>query len=170
MICGVAYTGGPFPLGYNGLGDVFVFLFFGLIAVMTTYYINALEWSMLSFWAAIPAGALSTNILVVNNLRDVETDRDAGKRTLGVLFGENALRLEYTFMVLLALAIPPHFHVQEGFSIWIYLPFVSVPLAIPLLKAVWFEKEKAKLNPVLEATARFMAVYCVLFSIAIVMG
>src|SRR5699024_4678232 len=85
LICGILYTGGPYPLGYNGLGDLFVFLFFGIVAVMTTYYVNALEWSQDSFWASLAIGALSTNILVVNNLRDVEQDGPAGKNTLGVL-------------------------------------------------------------------------------------
>ncbi|HCI71960.1 MAG TPA: 1,4-dihydroxy-2-naphthoate octaprenyltransferase, partial [Balneola sp.] len=81
LLFGVLYTGGPFPLGYNGLGDVFVFIFFGIVAVMTTYYVNALEWSIDSFWASLAVGALCTNILVVNNLRDVDQDKKAGKKT-----------------------------------------------------------------------------------------
>jgi len=94
LLFGILYTGGPYPLGYNGLGDLFVFIFFGFVAVMGTYYVNALQWSMLSFWASIPVGALCVNILVVNNLRDVDQDRVANKRTLGVLFGERALKLD----------------------------------------------------------------------------
>ncbi|MDZ7694435.1 MAG: 1,4-dihydroxy-2-naphthoate octaprenyltransferase [Balneolaceae bacterium] len=108
LICGILYTGGPFPLGYNGLGDLFVFIFFGLVAVMGTYYVNALEWSVASFWSSLAIGALSTNILVVNNLRDIEQDRPAGKNTIGVLFGEKALKIEYLLMLLIAFAIPPH--------------------------------------------------------------
>jgi 1,4-dihydroxy-2-naphthoate octaprenyltransferase len=168
LVCGVLYTGGPFPLGYNGLGDLFVFLFFGIVAVMGTYYVNALEWSTASFWAALPVGALATNILVVNNLRDVEQDRQAGKNTLGVLFGEDALRWEYLLMLVLALAVPPHFYVQLNYSAIIFLPFISLPFAGMLLQKIWLEKDKRKLNKALEQTAQFMTLFGVLFSAGII--
>lgn len=164
LICGVLYTGGPLPLGYNGLGDLFVFIFFGIVAVMGTYYVNALEWSEASFWASLAIGALSTNILVVNNLRDIEQDKPAGKNTLGVLFGENLLRWEYLFMLLLALAIPPHFFFQLGYNILIFLPYLSLPLAVSLLYQIWTEKDKRKFNMTLEQTSRFMAIFGILFS------
>lgn len=163
LIFGILYTGGPFPLGYNGLGDVFVFIFFGIVAVMTTYYVNALEWSEATFWASLAVGALCTNILVINNLRDVEQDAKVGKRTLGVLFGETALKFEYTLMLALAFAIPPHFHVQLDYAIWIYLPFLSLPLALFHLRKVWTETHKPNLNKVLEQTAQLMAIYGILF-------
>ncbi|MFA5667880.1 MAG: 1,4-dihydroxy-2-naphthoate polyprenyltransferase [Balneolaceae bacterium] len=169
LIFGILYTGGPYPLGYNGLGDVFVFIFFGIVAVMTTYYINTLEWSESSFWAALAVGALSTNILVVNNLRDIEQDKKAGKKTLGVLFGENLLKWEYTLMILLAFAIPPHFHFQLGYNLWVYLPFLVLPLAFSLVRTIWIEKEKVKLNSVLEKTAQFMILFCVLFSVGLIL-
>lgn len=167
LICGVLYTGGPFPLGYNGLGDLFVFIFFGIVAVMGTYYVNALEWSMASFWASLSVGALSTNILVVNNLRDIEQDDKAGKNTLGVLFGENALRWEYLLMLLLALAIPPHFYFQLSYSGIIFLPFLSLPFAVTLLQKIWFEQDKHKLNKALEQTAQYMTLFGILFSAGI---
>lgn len=170
LIFGILYTGGPFPLGYNGLGDVFVFLFFGIIAVMTTYYVNALEWSEATFWASLAVGALCTNILVINNLRDVEQDTKVGKRTLGVLFGDAALKWEYTLMLILAFAIPPHFHVQLGYDLWIYLPFLSLPLAISLGRKVWTETHKPKLNKVLEQTAQLMAIYGILFSMGVILS
>jgi 1,4-dihydroxy-2-naphthoate octaprenyltransferase len=170
LLFGILYTGGPFPLGYNGLGDVFVFIFFGTIAVMTTYYVNALEWSEASFWASLAVGALCVNILVVNNLRDVEQDKKSGKKTLGVLFGERALKLEYTLMVLLAYAIPPHFLVQLEYNLWILLPFAAGPLAGYYVYRVWMEENKVQLNPMLERTAQFMVIYGILFSIGIILN
>jgi len=167
LICGVLYTGGPFPLGYNGLGDLFVFIFFGIVAVMGTYYVNALTWSAASFWASIAVGALSTNILVVNNLRDIEQDGPAGKNTLGVLFGENILRWEYMVMLLLALAIPPHFYFRLQYSWAIFVPYLSLPIAGYLLQKIWREENKAKLNDALKQTAIFMTIFGILFSVGI---
>jgi len=168
LICGVLYTGGPFPLGYNGLGDLFVFLFFGLVAVMGTYYVNALQWHPDAFWASLAAGALSTNILVVNNLRDVEQDGPAGKNTLGVIFGEQVLRWEYLLMLLLALAIPPHFFFRLDYDAFIFLPFLGVPMAWKLLHKIWVTEDKRQLNKVLKQTAQFMTLFALLFSAGII--
>jgi 1,4-dihydroxy-2-naphthoate octaprenyltransferase len=167
LVCGILYTGGPFPLGYNALGDLFVFLFFGIVAVMGTYYVNALSWSLSSFWASLSVGALATNILVVNNLRDIEQDGPAGKNTLGVLFGEHILRWEYLFMILLALAIPPHFYFQLGYNAFIFIPYLSLPAAVLLLYKVWSVENKRTLNKTLEHTAQFMTFYGVTFSAGI---
>lgn len=170
LIFGVLYTGGPFPLAYNGLGDIFVFLFFGLVAVMGTYYVNALEWSQQSFWASLVVGALSTNILVVNNLRDVEQDGPAGKNTLGVLLGEDALRWEYSLMLTISIVLPFYFFLVLDYSAVILLPVFSLPLAGYLLKIIWTETNKARLNKTLERTAQFMTLYGILFSLGIVLG
>lgn len=170
LLFGVLYTGGPFPLGYNGLGDLFVFIFFGLVAVMTTYYVNALEWSEASFWASLAVGALCTNILVVNNLRDVEQDKVSGKKTLGVLFGERALKFEYVLMIALAFAIPPHFFVQLNYNAWILLPFVTLPLASYYIFIIWTESDKTRFNSLLERTAQYMVLFGVLFSIGILLN
>lgn len=167
LLFGVLYTGGPFPLGYNGLGDIFVFIFFGIVAVMTTYYVNTLEWSEDTFWASIAVGALCTNILVVNNLRDVEQDSKVGKRTLGVIFGENALKIEYTFMLLLAFAIPPHFYVQLNYEYWVLLPLITLPIAVRHTITIWKEEDKKNLNAQLEKTAKFMAIFGILFAFGI---
>lgn len=169
LVCGILYTGGPFPIGYNGLGDLFVFLFFGIVAVMGTYYINALQWSTASFWASLSIGALSTNILVINNLRDVEQDGPAGKNTLGVLFGEDILRWEYLLMLLIALAIPPHFYFQLGYHWLIFIPYLSLPFAFLLLQKVWFETNKQRLNKALEQTAQYMVLFGILFSAGILL-
>lgn len=170
LLFGILYTGGPYPLGYNGLGDIFVFIFFGIVAVMGAYYVNALEWSVASFWGSLAIGALCTNILVINNLRDVEQDAKVGKRTLGVLFGDTTLKWEYTIMLVLAFSIPPHFYFQLNYPVWVWLPFLSLPLAIIHATKVWKETHKPNLNKVLEQTAQFMAIFALLFSIGIIIS
>lgn len=164
LLFGILYTGGPYPLGYNGLGDLFVFIFFGIVAVTGTYYVNALQWSVTSFWVSLPVGALCVNILVVNNLRDIHQDRIAGKKTLGVLFGEQALKTEYLLMILIAFVIPILLYHFFSFSIWIMLPFLSLPLARILVRQVWYYEDKRDLNNTLERTAQFMVLYGLLFA------
>ena len=165
LLFGILYTGGPFPLGYNGLGDLFVFIFFGIIAVMGTYYVNALEWSSISFWISLPVGALCVNILVVNNLRDVVQDKLSGKRTLGVLFGEMALKIEYLTMLAIAFIIPVFLYHFHNFSLWIMLSYLCLPIARKLNSQVWYHEDKRTLNQTLERTAQFMVLYGILFSI-----
>lgn len=164
LLFGVLYTGGPYPLGYNGLGDLFVFIFFGFVAVMGTYYVNALEWSILSFWASVPVGALCVNILVVNNLRDIDQDRIAKKRTLGVLFGEKALLVEYVAMLSLSYLVPVALYLFYSASIWIFLPLLSLPEAYLLNQLVWNNRDKRTLNNTLGQTARLMLIFGILFS------
>ena len=167
LLFGILYTGGPYPLGYNGLGDLFVFIFFGVIAVMGTYYVNALSWSSLSFWASIPVGALCVNILVVNNLRDMDQDRISGKRTLGVLLGEPALKAEYTLLVIAAYAVPVYLFFNTDFRSLILLPLFLIPLSLILLHTIWKHEDKRVLNKTLERTAGFMILYGLLFSAGI---
>ncbi|MCC5943157.1 MAG: 1,4-dihydroxy-2-naphthoate polyprenyltransferase [Balneolaceae bacterium] len=169
LLFGILYTGGPYPLGYNGLGDIFVFIFFGVVAVMGTYYVNAFSWSTVSFWASVPIGALCVNILVVNNLRDIEQDRISGKRTLGVLFGETALKIEYTLLVTAAYFVPIYLFTTEQFSLIILLPLLLIPLSIILLKTIWKHEDKRTLNKSLERTAGFMILYGILFSTGILL-
>lgn len=169
LLFGVLYTGGPFPLGYNGMGDLFVFIFFGMVAVMGTYYVNALQWSELSLWASIPVGALCVNILVVNNLRDLEQDRLAGKKTVGVLFGEHLLKIEYSVMILAAFSTPLIFYYIFDFSIWMLLPYLSLPLVRILLRQVWNHTDKKTLNGTLERTAQLMVIFGILFTAAIIL-
>lgn len=164
LLFGVLYTGGPYPLGYNGLGDIFVFIFFGFVAVMGTYYVNALEWSAVSAWASVPVGALCVNILVVNNLRDVDQDRIANKRTLGVLFGEQALRYEYVSMLMLSYLSLVAIFFLYPISPWIFLPLLALPEAFRLNKLIWNNKDKRTLNDTLGHTARLMFFFGVLFS------
>lgn len=170
IAAGFLYTGGPFPLAYNGLGDLFVFLFFGIVAVMGTYYVNAQAWSFQALWAAVAIGALSTMILVVNNYRDVHTDRKANKRTLAVLLGERFSKWQYLALMLLSFAIPPHFFVREGFSAIILLPLILAPWAFLLIRRFWTETEKAKFNALLVQTAQFMTIFGLLFCAGIVLA
>lgn len=163
ILFGILYTGGPYPLGYNGLGDVFVFIYFGIVATMATVFVHTASWEPMAFWASLIPGALSTNILVVNNLRDVDQDRISGKKTIGVLLGEKALKWEYTLLLILAYAIPPHFYVHFDATVWIFLPYLCSPLAYLLLRTVWHHKEKKVLNRTLERTAAFMFVFGILF-------
>ena len=164
LLFGILYTGGPYPLGYNGLGDIFVFIFFGIVAVTTTYYVNALEWSMDSLIASFPIGALCVNILVVNNLRDVEQDKVTGKRTLGVLFGESWLKAEYIFMVVIGYITPTFMYFGYGFSAAIFLPLLSLPFAVLLVRQILFNRDKRLLNKTLERTSQLMILYGVLFA------
>ncbi len=170
IACGVLYTGGPFPLAYNGLGDVFVFIFFGLVAVMGTYYVNALQWSAEAFWAAVAVGALSTMILTANNYRDVHTDLKASKRTLAVLLGERFTRWQYLLLTLLAFTIPPHFYFRESYDPVILLPMVLIIPAAMLVYRFWKETRKEQFNAILIRTARFMTAFGVLFSLGIVLS
>lgn len=170
LVCGVAYTGGPFPLGYHGLGDLFVFIFFGIVAVVGTYYVNALKWNWTTFVSSLPIGALSTNILVVNNLRDIDQDRKAGKKTLGVLFGARSLQVEYTVMGLLSIFIPVYLYITHPFTIWILLPLLSLPAGIYLTFYIWTETDLSKFNQLLEQTGQWMTLYGILFTIGIITG
>jgi len=169
LLFGVLYTGGPYPLGYNGLGDLFVFIFFGVIAVTGTYYVNALSWSLTSLWASIPVGALCVNILVVNNLRDVDQDRIANKRTLGVLFGETTLKAEYTIMLLLSYSTLSIMHIQTEVSGWIYLPYLTLLHAFKLNQTIWSNVDKKELNDTLGKTARLMMFFGVLLAAAFIL-
>lgn len=170
LLFGVLYTGGPYPLGYNGLGDLFVFIFFGFVAVMGTYYVNALEWSVLSAWASIPVGALCVNILVVNNLRDVEQDRVANKRTLGVMFGETALKAEYLGMLVISFVTLAVLYMQYAFTAWIFLPLLSLPEAYRLTRVIFTNTDKRLLNDTLGHTARYMFIFGVLMSAGILLS
>lgn len=132
IVSGIAYTGGPFPLGYNGLGDLFVFIFFGLVAVGGTYYVQAGSVGVASIWAAIPIGLLATAILIVNNLRDIETDRQAGKKTLAVRFGVKGAQTEYLLVVALAYLTPLIGWLVAAIPATTLLTWLSLPLAWPL--------------------------------------
>ena len=148
-----AYTAGPLPLGYNGLGEVFVLLFFGVVAVAGTYYVQARELTPLALALSLPVGGPVTAILVVNNLRDLETDRAAGKRTLAVRFGRRATQREYAALVTLPYLILPGLWLAGLLSAWWWLPWLSLPLAVALIRRV-YRDSGAALNASLARTAQ----------------
>lgn len=164
---GIAYTGGPFPLGYNGLGDVFVMIFFGFVAVLGTVVVQTSELPWLGWAAAVPVGAIATAILVVNNVRDRSTDVHAGKRTLVVRFGRRFGELEYAALLVLAYVVPVALALWRG-SPWIALPLASAPLAVALTRRL-LREEGAPLNATLAGTAKLLLLHGVLFSIGLML-
>ena len=169
ILSGLAYTGGPFPLGYNGLGDVFVFVFFGLVAVVGTYYLHAGTVDALAWWSAIPVGLLVTNILVVNNVRDIATDRAVGKRTLATRIGRRATRAQYVLLVVAAYLIPTALWLADVLFAWALLPWLTVPLAVRAARGVLSHEDGLTLNKMLKATGRLHLLYGVLFAISLLL-
>lgn len=169
IVCGFLYTGGPWPFGYHGLGDLFVFVFFGLVAVAGTAYLQSGRWDSLAIGAAVPIGLLSTNILVINNLRDLPTDRAAGKRTLAVRIGDRATRWQYAVLMLLAYAAPVAIAAWQ-WSDWHLLPWLSAPLGVMLTRRVLRGTAGRELNAVLERTGQLLLVYGILLSAGCVLS
>ena len=177
IVAGLLYTGGPYPYGYYGLGDLFVFVYFGLVAVTGTYYVQAVAVVDVGlFPVSIPegtvtagavlagaaAGALATNILVVNNIRDRESDRAAGKRTLAVLIGYRWSRVEYLLLLAVAYAVPVACWLLLGYHPAVLLALASLPLAATVSRTVLRETSGEALNPALERTGQLLALYALL--------
>jgi 1,4-dihydroxy-2-naphthoate octaprenyltransferase len=168
IICAVAYTGGPMPLAYVGLGDLFVLVFFGPVAVSGTVFVQTLTWRIEAVAAGTALGLLATAILVVNNLRDRHTDAVAGKRTLAVRFGATAVRVEYTLAVLVAYGICMAWWLDGAGAGWL-LPLLSIPLAGVRIRDVW-KLDGANLNPQLGATARLLLLFSALLALGLGLG
>jgi 1,4-dihydroxy-2-naphthoate polyprenyltransferase len=168
IIAGLAYTAGPYPLAYNGLGDVFVFVFFGIIGTVFTFYLHSGQLTALSFIAAIPVGALITNILIVNNYRDIEEDRSSNKNTLAVIFGKRFSKHQYFILLFLSYLSPVIMYFFFRFNLWILLPLITLPIGLALIKMLT-KYEGESLNKTLELTAKFSAVFGLLFSIGIIL-
>jgi 1,4-dihydroxy-2-naphthoate octaprenyltransferase len=170
IAAGVLYTGGPRPYGYAGLGEVFVFLFFGLVAVNGSYYVQLEELDALPLGLSIAVGFLATAILVVNNVRDAETDRRAGKMTLAVRMGRsNAVNL-YRMLVLGAYVVLPIALVAGEASAWPLLGLLSLPLAVKPLRAMASRTDGASLNAALAATGGLLGVFSLLVSVGLLLG
>jgi 1,4-dihydroxy-2-naphthoate octaprenyltransferase len=163
IAAGWAYTGGPWPLGYHGLGDACVFLFFGLAAVAGTAYVQTGGLEPLALVAALPVGALITAILVVNNTRDADSDRLAGKRTLAVRLGAGGGRIEYALLLAVAYAVPPLLW-SAGASAWVLLPLATLPLALRRVVAMARARDGTAFNALLGATARLQLLFAALFA------
>ncbi|WP_254767865.1 1,4-dihydroxy-2-naphthoate polyprenyltransferase [Salinilacihabitans rarus] len=182
VLCGWAYTGGPYPLGYHGLGDLFVFVFFGLVAVTGTFYVQAAAVLVDPFPTSIPPGTItpesvvaslpvagvSTAILVVNNVRDLETDAETGKRTLAVRLGYRFSRFEYVGLLALAYVVPPWFWLAWEFGPTVLLPLVSLPYAATVARTVCTRTDGEALNPALEGTGKLLVLYAVLLAAGLV--
>jgi 1,4-dihydroxy-2-naphthoate octaprenyltransferase len=160
------YTGGPRPYGYLGLGDLAVFVFFGFGAVAGTYYVQALSVSSLAWIASIPIGALATAILVVNNLRDIETDARANKHTLAVRLGDRPTRRYYLLLLAVAYLAPVWLWWSGRADTWVLLPLLSLPLALQLAARMRHDSGLA-LNGSLVRTARLEVVYGLLFALGL---
>ena len=166
----VAYTGGPYPLAYHGLGDVFVFVFFGLVAVGGTYYVQGLTWPPDALLAGTGVGALSTAILVANNLRDIETDERAGKRTLAVRLGRGGTRVQYLAMLALAGAVPVAGVVAFGWPGSVLATLALAPFAVGPVRAVTRGESPASLIAALGGTARLVALYGLVLALGLGLG
>ncbi len=170
LVCAVAYTAGPFPLAYRGLGDLFVFLFFGLAAVNGTYYAQALRWSPTALYASLPAGFLSTAILVINNFRDIDTDAKVGKRTLAVRLGRTGTRVEFAFLLLAAFVVPAWQVFVGGYPLWLLMALAPLPLTLTPLALIFTTTDGILLNQGLARTGGLLAIYALAYSAGLVLG
>jgi 1,4-dihydroxy-2-naphthoate polyprenyltransferase len=170
ILAGVLYTGGPRPYGYAGLGELFVFLFFGLVAVNGSYYVQVEELAWMPFALSIPVGCLATAILVVNNLRDIETDRRAGKTTLAVRLGRDATRRLFVWLLAVAFAAAPVAVLVADAPAWALIALAAAPLAQPPLRAVLTRTDGPSLNGALAGIGTLLAAFSVLLSVGLLIA
>jgi 1,4-dihydroxy-2-naphthoate polyprenyltransferase len=168
IIAGIAYTGGPYPLGYHGLGDIFVLAFFGFVAVCGTAFVQLGSVPALALWASLPVGALATAIIVVNNLRDRPTDARVGKRTLAVRLGRRGALVEYMLLLAVAYAVP------IGLALcahdpWRALPVITAPLAVIRVGQLIRATSGPEYNACLAATAQLLLCHGIAFVVGLVM-
>ena len=166
ILAGIAYTGGPWPLAYHGLGDAFVFVFFGLVAVVATYFVQTGRLAADALLAAVPVGLLATNILVVNNYRDADTDAVAGKRTLVVRFGHGFARAQFALSLAIALAMPLVF-LARGYRAWCLLPLALAPVGWRHVRRLRDGRTPAELIALLGDTGMLLAAYAALFAVGV---
>ena len=167
ILAAIAYTGGPWPLGYHGLGDLAVFVFFGPVAVLGTTFVQTGTLPTLGLLCALPVGAQATAILVVNNLRDIETDARAGKRTLAVRLGRGGARAEWALLVLGAYLVPLALWLGFGESAWVLLPWASLPRALRIFGVIRTSEAGPALNEALAATAQLGFLFSLLFALGL---
>ncbi|MGE0784984.1 MAG: 1,4-dihydroxy-2-naphthoate polyprenyltransferase [Sandaracinaceae bacterium] len=165
ILSGIAYTGGPYPLGYHGLGDVFVFVFFGLVAVCGTAFVQLHSVPTSAWIASVPVGALATAILVVNNLRDRETDAVVGKRTLAVRLGAKGVITQYALLLVLAYGSTLALYAM-GYGAPVLLPWLSAPIAVGLARKVATDRGRA-LNATLARTAQLLLLFGALLTVGL---
>jgi 1,4-dihydroxy-2-naphthoate octaprenyltransferase len=170
IVAGVLYTGGPRPYGYEGLGELFVFLFFGIVAVAGSYFVQTEELVWEAFALAVPVGLLASAVLVVNNVRDLETDRRAGKRTLAVRLGREHARMLFAAMVYGAFLLTPVTWLVGPLEAWLLLPWLAIPLAAPIVRTVRTRTDGPSLNEALARTGQLELLFCVLLSAGILLS
>lgn len=170
ILAGVAYTGGPRPYGYEGLGEVFVFLFFGVVAVAGSYFVQVthLEWE--AFALSVPVGLLAAGILVVNNIRDIDSDRRAGKRTLAVRLGRRRTRVLYAVIVYLAFLLAPVTWIFGPLQAWVLLPWLTILLAAGVVRTVRNHTDGQSLNQALAQTGMLQLAFCMLLSAGLLLS
>jgi 1,4-dihydroxy-2-naphthoate polyprenyltransferase len=170
ILAGVAYTGGPRPYGYEGLGEVFVFLFFGVVAVAGSYFVQVthLEWE--AFALSVPVGLLAAAILVVNNTRDIDSDRRAGKRTLAVRLGRARTRAMYAVIVYLAFVLAPVTWIFGPLEAWMLLPWLTIVLAAGVVRTVRNRTDGPSLNQALAQTGMLQLAFCMLLSAGLLLS
>src|SRR5207248_165659 len=170
ILAGVLYTGGPRPYGYEGLGEVFVFLFFGIVAVAGSYFVQvqALPWQ--AFVCAVPVGLLASAILVVNNIRDIDSDRRAGKRTLAVRLGRTRTRVMFAVVVYLAYVFAPVTWIFGPLTAWVLVPWATLPLAARVVRTVRTRVDGPSLNQALAQTGMLQLVFCALLSAGLLLS
>ena len=170
ILAGVLYTGGPRPYGYEGLGEVFVFLFFGIVAVAGSYFVQVkhLDWE--AFALAVPVGLLAAAILVVNNVRDIDTDRRAGKRTLAVRLGRERTRRLFAAIVYGAFVLSPITWLFGPLSGWLLLPWLTIPFAAGVVRTVRNHADGPSLNAALARTGMLQLGFCVLLSAGLLLS
>ena len=170
ILAGVLYTGGPKPYGYEGLGELFVFLFFGIVAVAGSFFVQTKHLNWEAFALAVPVGLLASAILVVNNFRDIDSDRRAGKRTLAVRLGRHRTRTMFAVIVYLAFVLAPVTWVFGPMKPWVLLPWLTLPLAAQIVREVRNRTDGPSLNQALAHTGLLQLAFCTLLSAGLLLS
>jgi len=170
ILAGVAYTGGPKPYGYEGLGEVFVFLFFGIVAVAGSFFVEVKTLNWEAFALAVPVGLLAAAILVVNNVRDIDSDRRAGKRTLAVRLGRERTRNMFGVVIYVAYLLAPITWLFGPTQAWVLLPWLTLPLAAGVVRRVRNRADGPSLNQALARSGMLQLSFCVLLSAGLLLS
>jgi 1,4-dihydroxy-2-naphthoate octaprenyltransferase len=170
ILAGVLYTGGPRPYGYEGLGELFVFLFFGVAAVAGSYYVQVRDFSWESFALSVPVGLIAAGLLVVNNTRDIDTDRRANKRTLAVRLGRERARVMYATMICASYPLALITWVFGPLKPWLLISWLTLPLALGVIQLVRTHTDGPSLNRALAKTGQLQLAFCVLLSVGLLLS
>ena len=170
ILAGVLYTGGPRPYGYEGLGELFVFLFFGIVAVTGSYFVQTTHLDWEAFALAVPVGLLASAILIVNNVRDIDTDGRAGKRTLAVRLGRARTRTLFAVVVYLAYPLAPVTWWFGPLKAWMLLPWLTLPLSARLVRTVRNRTDGPALNETLARTGQLQLIFCLLMAAGLLLS